>query len=120
MSRGSEALACATFCSQWHAYECVKLVALWTSAATFLRFSMGGGASHCGRDSASLRVVAWLQGCKDTTCHINEGKALYAAAKRKAKPYWAAEAGHNDVELSSQYVTSVKMFLVDVWGPHYA
>lgn len=50
---------------------------------------------------------------------VSEGRALYAAAKQKGRPYWAADAGHEDVERTSQYVSHLKMFFVDIWGPGY-
>eukprot|EP00884_Botryococcus_braunii_P006997 jgi/Botrbrau1/16299/Bobra.0066s0068.1 len=72
--------------------------------------------SHVSNIESPLLVV---HGCKDKVFDVSEGKTLHSAAKRPGRPYWAPDAGHEDVETSSQYVTHLKTFFVDIWGHGY-
>ncbi len=46
--------------------------------------------------------------------HISAGRALHAAAKRPAKPLWAENCDHQNVELSPRYLPCLKAFLREV------
>jgi hypothetical protein len=55
-----------------------------------------------------------MQGLDDDVVHISAGRALHAAAKRPAKPLWAENCDHQNVELSPRYLPCLKSFLREV------
>ena len=55
--------------------------------------------------------VLVIHGTEDEVIDFSHGLAIYEAAPKAVEPLWVEGAGHNDVELYSQYLERLKQFV---------
>lgn len=62
--------------------------------------------------------VLVIHGTEDEVINFSHGMAIYKRCPRAVEPLWVEGAGHNDIELYSQYLERLKKFiLVDLVTP---
>ena len=52
-----------------------------------------------------------IHGTDDEVIDISHGVGIYERCARPAEPLWVEGAGHNDVELYSQYLERLKQLI---------
>ena len=52
-----------------------------------------------------------IHGTDDEVIEISHGIAIHEKCQKPAEPLWVEGAGHNDVEIYSQYVERLKKFV---------
>lgn len=55
--------------------------------------------------------VLVIHGTEDEVIDFSHGLGMYEKATRAVEPLWVEGAGHNDVELYSQYLDRLKKFV---------
>lgn len=55
--------------------------------------------------------VLVIHGTEDEVIDFSHGLAIYERCPRTVEPLWVEGAGHNDVELYSQYLERLKQFV---------
>lgn len=56
-------------------------------------------------------LVLVIHGTDDEVIDFSHGLGIYERCSRPAEPLWVEGAGHNDVELYSQYLERLKQFI---------
>ena len=55
--------------------------------------------------------VLVIHGTEDEVVDFSHGIAIYQRCPRAVEPLWVEGAGHNDIELYSQYIERLKYFV---------
>ena len=55
--------------------------------------------------------VLVIHGTEDEVIDVSHGIAIYESCPRAVEPLWVDGAGHNDVELFSQYLERLREFI---------
>lgn len=55
--------------------------------------------------------VLVIHGTEDEVIDFSHGLAIYERCPRAVEPLWVEGAGHNDIELYSQYLERLKQFI---------
>lgn len=86
----------------------------------------GGGAGVRGRGGGLTRLtpphsiekvskitspVLIIHGTEDEVIDFSHGLALYERCPKAVEPLWVEGAGHNDIELYSQYLERLRRFI---------
>lgn len=61
--------------------------------------------------SSISSLVLIIHGTDDEVIDVAHGRAIYSKCTRPAEPLWVEGAGHNDVEIYSQYMDRLKRFI---------
>ena len=61
--------------------------------------------------SKIVSPVLVIHGTKDEVIDFSHGLAMYEQCPRTVDPLWVKGAGHNNVELYSQYLERLKQFI---------
>ncbi|XP_003230303.1 alpha/beta hydrolase domain-containing protein 17A [Anolis carolinensis] len=63
--------------------------------------------------------VLFIHGTEDEVIDFSHGLALYERCPKAVEPLWVEGAGHNDIELYSQYLERLRKFIAqDLAGQH--
>lgn len=85
----------------------------------------GRGFSRAGRCSEPCRALPYsiekvskitspvliIHGTEDEVIDFSHGLALYERCPKAVEPLWVEGAGHNDIELYSQYLERLRRFI---------
>ncbi len=58
-------------------------------------------------------LVLVIHGTDDEVIDLSHGVAMHSKCQKPVDPLWVEGAGHNDVEIYSQYIERLKRFIND-------